>query len=146
MIKNIFLFVFILVTLSVLSTPGVVDMVAQTAAFSTNSVNLTLNTTEVLPANYYYYYPFSVPNTYPNATFGYYFSVSNTSVSTALMTSTQFKQFNTTGSFSGGYIADQNGTLNFEGLLFTQGEYYLVVYAHQAPAEVEIYLSVKSNI
>jgi len=144
--KNISLFVFILVALSVLSTLGVVDAVAQTTGFSTAPVNLTLNTTEVLPANYYYYYIFSLPNTYPNATFGYYFSVSNTSVSTALMTSTQFKQFNTTGSFSGGYIADQNGTLNFDGLLFTQGVYYLVVYAYQAPAEVEIYLSVKSNI
>ena len=130
--KNISLFVVTLMALSVLSTLGVVDTVAQTTGFSTNSVNLTLNTTEVLPANYYYYYNFSLPNTYPNATFGYYFSVSNTSVSTALMTSTQFKQFNTIGSFSGGYIADQNGTLNFDGLLFTQGVYYLVVYAYQA--------------
>jgi thermopsin len=144
--KNISLFVVTLMALSVLSTLGVVDTVAQTTGFSTAPVNLTLNTTEVLPANYYYYYNFSLPNTYPNATFGYYFSVSNTSVSTALMTSTQFKQFNTTGSFSGGYIADQNGTLNFDGLLFTQGVYYLVVYAYQAPAEVEIYLSVKSNM
>ena len=144
--KNISLFVVTLMALSVLSTLGVVDTVAQTTGFSTAPVNLTLNTTEVLPTNYYYYYSFSLPNTYPNATFGYYLSVSNTSVSTALMTSTQFKQFNTTGSFSGGYIADQNGTLNFDGMLFTQGVYYLVVYAYQAPAEVEIYLSVNSTI
>jgi len=45
---------------------------------STVSTAITLNTTETLPPGYYY--PFSVPNTYPNATFGYYFSVSNTSV------------------------------------------------------------------
>ncbi|MEM0272941.1 MAG: thermopsin family protease, partial [Thermoprotei archaeon] len=118
---------------------------AQTSQ-TTSSVSYLLNVTETLPGGYYYYYPFNVPNTSPNATFGYYFVVSNATVTTAMMTAQQFNAFNTTGTFSGGYIADQNGTESFDGMLFSQGDYYLVVYAYQTSAQVQIYLDVKSNV
>ncbi len=146
MMKIISLFVVALVALSVLGLLGGVETVAQASSYTTNSVSLTLNTTQTLPAGYYTYYNFSVPNTYPNATFGVYFSVSNVSVSTAIMTPSQFEEFNMTGSFSGGYVSDQNGTTNFNGMLFTQGKYYFVIYAYQASAEVEIYLNVNSKV
>lgn len=109
-------------------------------------VSLDVNTTQDIPAGYFYYYSFYVPNLYPNVTYGFYGTAGNATVSTALMTVAQFSSFNSTGSLSGGYTADQNGTLNFDGMLFTQGTYYFVVYAYTVPVRVHIILEIASDL
>ncbi|TRM87523.1 hypothetical protein DJ521_03450 [Sulfolobus sp. E3] len=117
-----------------------------TISSSSTTINYVINATETIPSNYYFCYRFYVPNTSPNVAFGVYYTISNTSVITAILTSSQFLAFNQTGSFSKGYVTLQNGTLNFDGLLFTQGTYYLVVYAYQSSAKVQIFLNISSNL
>ncbi|TRM96419.1 hypothetical protein DMP16_06600 [Sulfolobus sp. B1] len=117
-----------------------------TISSSSTTINYVINATEKIPSNYYFCYRFYVPNTSPNVAFGVYYTISNTSVITAILTSSQFLAFNQTGSFSKGYVTLQNGTLNFDGLLFTQGTYYLVVYAYQSSAKVQIFLNISSNL
>jgi thermopsin len=127
------------------SALGVSTGVVRKQTFS-SSVSYSVNTTQNIPNGYFYYYTFYVPNLYPNVSYGFYGTAGNATVSTALMTASQFSSFNSTGSFAGGYIADQNGTLNFDGMLFTEGSYYLVVYSYSALAHVHIILDVASDL
>ncbi|QKR00808.1 hypothetical protein GWK48_10805 [Metallosphaera tengchongensis] len=117
-----------------------------TAQQNSYSIHYFENVTEAIPANYFFFYQFTVPNTSPNATIGVYFTESNISVATAIMTAQQFNEFNSTGIINGNSIAEQNGTLNLDGVLFTEGTYYLVVYAYNGPADVYIYLNVTSSL
>ncbi len=104
-----------------------------------------VNATVVLPAGYYYYVPIPVENTYPNVTFGYYATTSNASVATALLTASEFYDYEKTGDLSG-YMLKQQGTMNYDGLLFSPGEYYLVVVSSENYTQVHLYVDVSDNM
>ncbi|MHB8566881.1 MAG: thermopsin family protease [Nitrososphaerales archaeon] len=76
-----------------------------------------------------------IPINITSSSYLVYASTSNISVSTALMSSQQFANFELTKDLSGSTY-DQNGTQSLNAILLTRGIYFLVMYANEGPANI----------
>ncbi|MHB8567090.1 MAG: thermopsin family protease [Nitrososphaerales archaeon] len=80
-----------------------------------------------------------------NATYVSYSASSNTSISTAFMTVSQFLSFNSTGGDISNALYDQNGTSSSHSLMVGEGTYYFVFYAYSANSNVTYSYSISPN-
>lgn len=127
------------------------DLVIRAASFK-NSANLIttgssipgpiVNGTLQLPRDSYKDIPFLIENT----SYLVYATKSNESISTAVMNSQQFQNFNHTGGSISDSAFDQNGTTNLNAILLTQGLYYLTLFANSQAANIDYSYDLVSNI
>jgi len=96
----------------------------------------------ILPPGYFTYFPVDA---FANATIVHYSLTSNTSVSTAFMTSTQFQDFNSSNGLLSNSIIYQNGTESDRTLRVTVGSYDVLVYAYGRTANASLDLTVFPN-
>jgi thermopsin len=87
----------------------------------------------VLNAGYFLYVPIHVNSLSAIV----YAVVSNATVTVALMTPSEFSQFNSTGSLQG--IVVQNGSAIVNGVLANPGLYYLVIYSPTQSANISYF-------
>ena len=87
----------------------------------------------VLNAGYFLYIPIHVNSLSAIA----YAVVSNATVTVALMTPSEFSQFNSSGSLRG--IVVQNGSAIVNGVLVNPGTYYLVIYSPTQNANISYF-------
>jgi hypothetical protein len=95
-----------------------------------------------LPSGYYAYFPVDA---FLNATLVHYSLVSNSSVSTAFMTSAQFQNFNSSNGLVSNSIAYYNGTYSDRTLRVAIGSYDVLVYAYGTTANASLDLAVFPN-
>ncbi len=96
----------------------------------------------ILPPDYFTYFPIDA---FVNTTIVHYSLTSNTSVSTAFMTSAQFQDFNNSNGLLSNSIINQNGTESDQTLRVTVGSYYVLVYAYGGTANASLDLIVFPN-
>jgi len=96
----------------------------------------------VLPPGYFTYFPVDA---FANATIVHYSLTSNTSVSTAFMTSSEFQDFNSSDGLLSNSITYQNGTESDRTLRVTVGSYDVLVYAYGGTANASLDLTVFPN-
>lgn len=95
-----------------------------------------------LPSGYFDYFPIDA---FVNGTVVSYSLVSNTSVSTAFMTSAQLQSFNSSNGVVSNSIAYLNGTSSSQTLRVAVGYYDVVVYAYGSSANASLGLGVLPN-
>jgi len=93
----------------------------------------------VLPPGYYVYFPVDA---FLNATLVQYSLVSNSSVSTAFMTSAQFQDFNSSNGVVSNSMTYHNGTSSDQTLRVEVGSYDVLVYAYGKTANASLDLKV----
>lgn len=96
----------------------------------------------ILPSGYYVYFPVEA---FLNATLVHYSVASNSSVSTAFMTSAQFQDFNSSNGLVSNSITYQNGTFSNRTLRVTTGSYDVLVYAYGMTANASLDLTIFPN-
>ena len=96
----------------------------------------------ILPPGYFTYFPIDA---YANRTIVHYSLTSNTSVSTAFMTSAQFQDFNNSNGLLSNSMIYQNGTESDQTLRVTVGSYDVLVYAYGRTANASLNLVVLPN-
>ena len=96
----------------------------------------------ILPPGYYVYFPVDA---FLNTTLVYYSLVSNSSVSTAFMTSAQFEDFNNSNGLVSNSITYHNGTSSDQTLRVEAGSYDVLVYAYGMTANASLDLTVFPN-
>jgi thermopsin len=96
----------------------------------------------IVPSGYFAYFPVEV---FLNSTIVHYSLASNTSVSTAFMTLTQFQDFNGSNGAVSNSITYQNGTECDRTLRVSSGSYDVLVYAYGKTANASIGLTVLPN-
>jgi thermopsin len=96
----------------------------------------------VLPSGYYIYFPV---DSFLNGTVVQYSLVSNTSVTAAFMTLSQFQDFGNSYSGASNSIVYQNGTSSSQTLSLQQGAYDVLVYAYGETANATLSLAVFPN-
>ena len=96
----------------------------------------------MLPSGYFTYFPVDA---FENTTIVQYSLTSNTSVSTAFMTSAQFQDFNNSNGLLSNSITYQNGTESDRTLRVTVGSYDVLVYAYARTANASLDLAVFPN-
>jgi len=96
----------------------------------------------ILPPGYFTYFPVDA---FANATIVHYSLTSNTSVSTAFMTSAQFQDFNGSNGLLSNSITYQNGTESGRTLRVAVGSYDVLVYAYGRTANASLDLAVFPN-
>lgn len=89
------------------------------------------------------YYNYSEISVY-NRSLVIYLTESNVSVATYVMTGGELSNFS--NNLPELPIFKQNGTFNYDALLLTPGTYYLVLYAATAPAKINYFVDVGSNL
>jgi len=96
----------------------------------------------VLSPGYFTYFPVDA---FTNMTIVQYSLTSNTSVSTAFMTSVQFQDFNSSNGLVSNSITYQNGTESDQTLRVTIGSYDVLVYAYGGTANASLDLAIFPN-
>ena len=96
----------------------------------------------ILPPSYYVYFPVDA---FLNTTLVQYSLVSNSSVSTAFMTSAQFQDFNSSNGPVSNSITYDNGTSADQTLRLEAGSYEVLVYAYGTTANASLDLTVFPN-
>ena len=96
----------------------------------------------VLPSAYYQYYPIE---TFYAGTVVKYSLVSNASVSTAFMTTSQFQDFNYSNGPVSNSVVYQNGTSSTQTLRVGIGVFFILVYAYGSTANVTLTFTVFPN-
>ena len=96
----------------------------------------------ILPPGFFTYFPVDA---FTNPTIVHYSLTSNTSVSTALMTATQFLDFNSSNGLVSNSITYQNGTESDRTLRVSVGSYDVLVYAYGRTANASLDLTVFPN-
>jgi len=96
----------------------------------------------ILPPGYYVYFPVDA---FLNTTLVQYSLASNSSVSTAFMTSAQFQDFNSSNGLVSNSITYQNGTSSDRTLRVAVGSYDVLVYAYGMTANASLDLAVFPN-
>jgi len=112
------------------------------AAQRPNSASTSSQFPFVLPPGYFTYFPVDA---FANTTVVHYSLTSNTSVSTAFMTSAQFQDFNNSNGLLSNSITYQNGTESDRTLRVTVGSYDVLVYAYGGTANASLDLTVFPN-
>ena len=110
----------------------------QRAALSSGSLEYPF----ILSSGYYLYFPV---DTFANETVVQYSVVSNASISTAFMTSTQIQDFNSSEGTIANSITYQNGTGSSRTLRVAPGSYDILVYAYAGTANATLSLTVFPN-
>jgi len=96
----------------------------------------------ILSSGYFTYFPVYA---FVNSTVVHYSLISNTSVSTAFMTSAQFQDFNGSNGPVSNSITYQNGTESTRALRVSTGSYDVLVYAFGKTANATLDLSILPN-
>jgi thermopsin len=96
----------------------------------------------ICPSGYYVYFPVEA---FLNTTLVHYSLVSNSSVSTAFMTSAQFQDFNSSNGLVSNSITYHNGTSSDRTLRVAAGSYDVLVYAYEMTANVTVDLTIFPN-
>jgi len=96
----------------------------------------------ILPPGYFTYFPVDA---FANSTVVHYSLTSNTSVSTAFMTSAQFQDFNNSNGLLSNSITYQNGTESEQTLRVAVGSYDVLVYAYGRTANASLDLMIFPN-
>lgn len=95
-----------------------------------------------IPKGYFEYISVDAPSSY---TIISYSTSSNASVSTAIMTLTQFNAFNSSTASISNSMHDQNGTRSSYTITTGVGTYYLVIYAYSSDADVVYNYDISPN-
>ena len=96
----------------------------------------------ILPPGYYVYFPVDA---FLNATLVHYSLLSNSSVSTAFMTSAQFQDFNSSNGLVSNSVTYHNGTSTDQTLRVEVGSYDVLVYAYGRTANASLDLTIYPN-
>jgi thermopsin len=107
-----------------------------------NSASASSQFPFILPPGYFTYFPVDA---FANVTIVHYSLTSNTSVSTAFMTSAQFQDFNSSDGLLSNSVTYQNGTESDRTLRVTVGSYDVLVYAYGRTANASLDLAVFPN-